>query len=128
MIRTARRVSWTRTTPVNTSSPLLEEFSVHNRTSGQFVALFGSVDRYLGQFESTLGMGDPVERFRIAGEMGSHMDSAVHLLKEIAERLFISQSTAANHVRSILIKTGAANRTKAAMMAASQGWLTREDG
>ena len=39
--------------------------------------------------------------------------------REIGERLYISGNTAANHVRSILIKTGAANRTQAAMYAAA---------
>lgn len=43
--------------------------------------------------------------------------------REIASRLRITENTAANHVRSILTKTGAANRTQAAMMAASRGWL-----
>ncbi len=37
--------------------------------------------------------------------------------QEIGARLFISANTAANHVRSILMKTGAANRTQAAMYA-----------
>ena len=37
--------------------------------------------------------------------------------REIGERLFISANTAANHVRSILIKTMAPNRTKAAVFA-----------
>ena len=41
----------------------------------------------------------------------------------IADRLFISENTAANHVRSILMKTGAANRTQAAMYAATHGLL-----
>jgi DNA-binding CsgD family transcriptional regulator len=43
--------------------------------------------------------------------------------REIASRLKITENTAANHVRSILLKTGAANRTQAAMMAASRGWI-----
>lgn len=38
--------------------------------------------------------------------------------REIGERLYISTNTAANHVRSILMKTGAANRTQAAIYAA----------
>jgi DNA-binding CsgD family transcriptional regulator/tetratricopeptide (TPR) repeat protein len=38
--------------------------------------------------------------------------------REIGERLHISANTAANHIRSILMKTGAANRTQAAMYAA----------
>ena len=38
--------------------------------------------------------------------------------QQIGVRLHISANTAANHVRSILMKTGAANRTQAAMYAA----------
>jgi DNA-binding CsgD family transcriptional regulator len=38
--------------------------------------------------------------------------------QEIGARLYISSNTAANHVRSILMKTGSANRTQAAMYAA----------
>ncbi|HTX00751.1 MAG TPA: LuxR C-terminal-related transcriptional regulator, partial [Acidimicrobiales bacterium] len=38
--------------------------------------------------------------------------------QEIGTRLHISANTAANHIRSILAKTGAANRTQAAMYAA----------
>jgi DNA-binding CsgD family transcriptional regulator len=43
--------------------------------------------------------------------------------REIASRLRITENTAANHMRSILAKTGAANRTQVAMMAVSRGWL-----
>ena len=43
--------------------------------------------------------------------------------RHIAARLKISENTAANHVRSILTKTGAANRTQAAAMALSRRWL-----
>ena len=43
--------------------------------------------------------------------------------RAIGERLTISSNTAANHVRSILIKTGAANRTQAAMYAADHELL-----
>ena len=41
--------------------------------------------------------------------------------REIGERLHISQHTAANHVRSILLKTGCANRTEAAAWALRRG-------
>jgi DNA-binding CsgD family transcriptional regulator len=44
--------------------------------------------------------------------------------REIASRLKISENTAANHVRSILLKTGAANRTQAALLAVSRGWIS----
>jgi DNA-binding NarL/FixJ family response regulator len=37
--------------------------------------------------------------------------------REIAARLFISTNTAANHIRSILMKTGTTNRTQAARYA-----------
>ena len=43
--------------------------------------------------------------------------------REIGERLFLSANTAANHVRSILGKTGAPNRTKAAIFATEHGLL-----
>ena len=43
--------------------------------------------------------------------------------RAIATELRISENTAANHVRSILIKTGAANRTQVAMMAVSRHWV-----
>ena len=43
--------------------------------------------------------------------------------RRIARALVISENTAANHVRNILMKTGAANRTQAAMYAATQGLL-----
>jgi DNA-binding CsgD family transcriptional regulator/tetratricopeptide (TPR) repeat protein len=41
--------------------------------------------------------------------------------RDIGERLHISQHTAANHVRSILLKTGCSNRTEAASWALRRG-------
>jgi DNA-binding NarL/FixJ family response regulator len=41
--------------------------------------------------------------------------------REIGEELVISAHTAANHVRSILRKTGCANRTEAAAYAYRRG-------
>jgi DNA-binding CsgD family transcriptional regulator/tetratricopeptide (TPR) repeat protein len=43
--------------------------------------------------------------------------------REIGETLFISEHTAANHIRSILRKTGCANRTEAASYAHSHGLI-----
>ncbi len=43
--------------------------------------------------------------------------------REIGERLFITANTSANHVRSILVKTAAPNRTKAAVFAAEHGLI-----
>jgi len=47
--------------------------------------------------------------------------------QEIGSRLFISANTAANHVRSILLKTGAANRTQAAIYAAQHDLVADPD-
>ena len=41
---------------------------------------------------------------------------------EIAARLYISQSTAKNHVASILVKLGVHNRLQAAVLAV-RGWI-----
>jgi class 3 adenylate cyclase/DNA-binding CsgD family transcriptional regulator len=43
--------------------------------------------------------------------------------REIADVLFISQNTVANHVRSILQKTGCTNRTEASLYAVRRGLL-----
>ncbi|MGZ4485361.1 MAG: ATP-binding protein [Nocardioidaceae bacterium] len=179
--------------------PLLE-YAGLNLVAGQFVAVFGSADRYLGAVDSLLGTGTPEEWFAAALEMDTRMGAPVHealtltahvrhlrrghaegrrvvelvdrarglaepvghlrvlrrldeltdampgsgrrdglttretevlrLLgeglsnREIAGRLVISENTAANHVRSILAKTGSDNRTQAAIYAAAQGLLT----
>jgi DNA-binding CsgD family transcriptional regulator len=181
--------------------PLLE-YAGLNLVAGQFVAVFGSADRYLGAMDSLLGIGTPEEWFAAALEMDTRMAAPVHqaltlaaharhvrrgqadgrrmaelvdrarslaepvghlrvlrqldtltgaggsagggrrdgltaretevlrLLgeglsnRDIASRLVISENTAANHVRSILAKTGSDNRTQAAIYAAAQGLLT----
>jgi DNA-binding NarL/FixJ family response regulator len=43
--------------------------------------------------------------------------------QEIADSIFRSPNTVANHVRAILAKLGAANRAEAAALATRQGWL-----
>lgn len=45
--------------------------------------------------------------------------------RDIGRALFISQNTAANHVRSILMKTGCANRTEAAAFAHRHGLTSK---
>jgi len=45
--------------------------------------------------------------------------------REIAERLFVSHNTVANHVRSILTKTNTANRTEAATFAVQHSLLEK---
>ncbi len=181
-------------------NPLLE-YAGLNLVAGQFVAVFGSADRYLGAVDSLLGTGTPEEWFAAAAEMDRRMSAPVHEAltlveharhlhrngaqahrilrltdqaralaepighhrvlrqldaltptsgdepvgppstltareievvrlvgeglsnREIARRLVITENTAANHVRSILAKTGSDNRTQAAMYAAAQGLL-----
>jgi DNA-binding NarL/FixJ family response regulator len=43
--------------------------------------------------------------------------------REIAARVHLSQNTVKFHVRQILQKTGASNRTELAHEAAKQGWV-----
>jgi DNA-binding CsgD family transcriptional regulator len=177
--------------------PMLLEFDGLNLVAGQFVAVFGSADRYLGEVDSLLGDGDPQAWFAAAEEMDDRMGANAHLAhtlaawaahlqgagaepervrelvtrsrtvaeslgldralrkldgltgeggvapdgltpretevlllvgvgmsnRAIARKLVISENTAANHVRSILAKTGCGNRTQAAHYAASRGLL-----
>ncbi len=177
--------------------PELAPYCGHNLVAGQFVALFGSADRYLGAVESLLGRpgvegrlaaalaldrrtGAPVHEAHTLAALVVHRRRAgvtagldvlvrqtralaeplglvrplrllgappaavpeqrpagltaretevLRLLgeglanREIADRLVISEHTAANHVRSILAKTGSGNRTQAAMYAAEHHLL-----
>jgi DNA-binding CsgD family transcriptional regulator len=179
---------------VHTLRPFVARYVGKNLVAGQFVALFGSADRYLAQIAALGGDSGAAERhFGAALEMDRRMGSVVHVTETLArqalfaasrdrieearrlaeearaiaapigqarvvdlvdsllttgpdgltdrevevlrllaeglsnraigERLYISTNTAANHVRSILIKTGAANRTQAAMYAADHELL-----
>lgn len=177
--------------------PYVARYAGKNLVAGQFVALFGSADRYLARIAALDGDIAAAERhFDAALEMDRRMGSVVHVSdtlarqaffaasrgrteqarrladeargiaapigqsrvvelvdslptaasvgpdglterevevlrllaeglsnKAIGERLYISTNTAANHVRNILIKTGAANRTQAAMYAADHELL-----
>ncbi|VVJ21622.1 AAA-ATPase [Amycolatopsis camponoti] len=178
--------------------PLMAEFAGINLITGEFNALFGSADRYLGSIDSLLGVGTPEECFTSALQLDIRTGAPIHqaqtlaasitherrrgartpaqeeieraqalaerfgltrvrrLLespagsprpplpdgltaremtvlalvadglsnRQIADRLVISENTAANHVRSILLKTGSANRTQAAIYAAARGLVT----
>ncbi|AFM19242.1 transcriptional regulator, luxR family [Mycolicibacterium chubuense NBB4] len=174
--------------------PFVARYEGKNIMSGQFVAIFGSADRYLARIADLAGDHDAAEaHFAVALEMDRRMNSTVHVAETLArqalfedsrghgadarrladearaiaapigqtrvldlldsmsrsgpdgltdreidvlrllaeglsnraigERLYISTNTAANHVRSILLKTGAANRTQAAMYAADHELL-----
>lgn len=190
--------------------PQLAEYAGTNLVAGQFVAVFGSADRFLGAVDAALGRPAAGPLLESALEMDTRMGSALHraeslvalggylrctgapgrragelveearqlahdlglrrvlqvvercglpgaqrgavartasppagltsrerevlrlvseglLNREISERLVISENTVANHVRSILAKTGAGNRTQAAMYAAAHGLLEGSD-
>jgi DNA-binding CsgD family transcriptional regulator len=179
---------------VHALRPFVARYTGKNLLAGQFVALFGSADRYLARIAALGGDASAAEHhFDAALEMDRRMGSVVHIAetltrqalfaascgrteearrladearavaapigqtrvvdlvdsllatgpdgltgrevevlrllaeglsnRAIGERLYISTNTAANHVRSILIKTGAANRTQAAMYAADHELL-----
>jgi DNA-binding CsgD family transcriptional regulator len=177
--------------------PYVSRYAGKNLVAGQFVALFGSADRYLARMAALDGDYAGAERhFAVALEMDRRMGAVVHVAETLArhalfaasrghaeeaghladearaiaapigqtrvvdlmdsllatdfqgpdgltdrevevlrllaeglsnraigQRLYISTNTAANHVRNILIKTGAANRTQAAMYAADHELL-----
>lgn len=168
--------------------PFVLAYAGKNIVGGQFVAVFGSADRYLARLAALRGdLAVAEERFAAAAVLDRRMGSAVHTAetlahharmlrtldparaadlarqarelaepnghqrvlallgggagvdslterevevlrlvaeglsnREIAGRLHISANTAANHVRSILLKTGTANRTRAARYAADR--------
>ena len=182
--------------------PLLARHADGNLMAGQFVAVFGSADRRLGELDSLLGASSADLHFERALAMDRRMGAVTHQAetlaawsrhrarvsgttagpsaagladeagalarrighwavlrdldtvpapdavhpplpnglterevdvlrlvaeglsnREIGERLFLSANTAANHVRSILSKTAAPNRTKAAIFATEHGLL-----
>jgi DNA-binding CsgD family transcriptional regulator/tetratricopeptide (TPR) repeat protein len=57
--------------------PLLE-YAGLNLVAGQFIAVFGSADRYLGAIDSLLGTGAAEEWFDAALEMDTRMAAPVH--------------------------------------------------
>ncbi|MGY1822180.1 helix-turn-helix transcriptional regulator [Geodermatophilus sp. SYSU D00079] len=191
---------------LRTLRPRVAEYTGTNLVAGQFVAVFGSADRYLGTIDSALRAGSAGPLLEAALEMDTRTGATVHraqslvalgthlrrsghpgrradelldegrrlatdlglgrllrtfgpsparraasrparpagltsreaevlkllgeglLNREISARLVISENTVANHVRSILAKTGAGNRTQAAMYAAAHGLLEGSDG
>lgn len=171
-------------------TPFVTRYAGKNIVAGQFVAAFGSADRYLARLAESSGDHARADRlFAAALAMDRLMNSDVHVAetlarhavaihhrgndpvraarlaeqaravaepigtvrvlrwlqpvlaatgpdglterevevlrllasgmsnREIGTRLFISANTAANHVRSILMKTGTSNRTQAARYA-----------
>ncbi|MFD7311345.1 ATP-binding protein [Promicromonospora sp. NPDC059942] len=84
--------------------------------------------RVLRMLDTALGEPDGVRARRPDGLTGREVE-VLRLVaqglsnRDIARSLVISENTAANHVRSILLKTGCENRTRAARYAATQGLL-----
>ena len=78
--------------------------------------LYGALVRYLAQAH-----GVQVRTVRVADER-----KAMRRFDPARRVLHISEHTAANHVRSILMKTGMANRTAAAHYARRRGLLGQE--
>jgi DNA-binding CsgD family transcriptional regulator len=126
-----------------TESPLheaetLAAWGAHARTCG-------NVDHALTLEAAAAGVAKPRNLVRVLGRLPSsvideravarpHPDGltgreieVLRLLgtglsnRQLAQHLTISESTAANHVRSILLKTGSANRTQAARYAVDHG-------
>ena len=72
--------------------------------AGQFVAVFGSADRYLGSVDSLLGTGTPDEWFAAALEMDTRMAAPVHQALTLAAhaRHLRSSQAAARRVRDLV--------------------------
>ncbi len=88
--------------------------------------------RLLGQLDAAPGAGTGQRDGRDGPDAAGLTPREIAVLRllaagssnrEIASRLKIAENTAANHVRSILLKTGAANRTQAATLAMTRGWI-----
>ena len=58
--------------------PELEPYAGHNLVAGQFVALFGSADRYLAAVDSLLGRSGVEERFACALALDRRTGAPVH--------------------------------------------------
>ncbi len=89
--------------------------------------------RVLDALGATRTTGDARSLAGRAGLTHRELD-VLHLLvtgatnQDIADALVISPNTAANHVRSILAKTGTTNRTQAAHYAVTHGWVGAQAG
>jgi DNA-binding CsgD family transcriptional regulator len=98
-------------------------------TQARSLAERSGMARVLRELDELAGLGRPDwgltgREQEVLGLLGRGLSN-----RQIAEVLVISEHTAANHVRSILMKTGSTNRTQAALLASSADQsetLTRE--
>ena len=81
------------------------------------IGMLASHDDYDGQVSAHPG-GLTSREIDVARLLGAGASN-----REIAAQLYISEHTAANHVRNILMKIGADNRTQAALYASAHGLL-----
>ena len=113
--------------------------------NGRDMAALNSVGRMLGMKLSSVELQATIERLMKSPRAESKetpnplSDREIEVLelvaagwknKEIAKRHFISEKTVSRHLENIYEKTGATNRTDAAVRAVMRGWITpkAEDG
>jgi DNA-binding CsgD family transcriptional regulator len=120
--------------PVHVAQTLTATIAHHRRTGGSeadvrdLVGRVRAIAEPLGLRRVLRTLGTPDDGGRPAG-LTEREVQVLRLIgaglgnREIGGRLFITENTAANHVRSILAKTGARNRTQAARYAARHGLL-----
>ena len=112
---------------------ILAEWATHLRVTGCSVPRYQEVRDEARRLAASVGLARVMraldnDRESPAGLTPREVD-VLRLLtrgssnRDIARRLRITENTAANHVRSILSKTGAANRTQVAMLAVSEQWI-----
>jgi DNA-binding CsgD family transcriptional regulator/tetratricopeptide (TPR) repeat protein len=92
-----------------------------------------AADIGLGALKSRIAaLGPPLRANALPDELSGREAQVLALVarglsnREIGSRLYISEHTAANHIRSILRKTGCANRTEAASYAHRHGLASTE--
>ena len=82
--------------------PFLAVYAGTNLVGGQFVAVFGSADRYLARVAALLGDGDAAERhFAAALAMDRRMGSVVHIAETLAAHALAVQATDPARARAL---------------------------
>ncbi|OBI80823.1 ATP-binding protein, partial [Mycobacterium asiaticum] len=78
---------------VHVLRPFVARYVGKNLAAGQFVALFGSADRYLGRIAALNGDTDAAERhFAAALELDRRMGAAVHVAETLARHALFAAS------------------------------------